>query len=898
MHKTYSTHRSKLTAINASTRAYEDFHPSEDSTASRAFASPPRVSKLRRSRSQKQTWTLPRTHPPPPQQSSVLRNPTPGASPKLFSSPSPSEVPAFSISIAWFRLSPKFRIFLFAIGFVVVYYYMFAKHHQYDREITAIHEDVQKLLQETSVSGFLHQQFVEADLPPIFRESDLLPLPGNGTNSSATTTAARAVKPNSEHKKTSMAPDSGPSDHPKGKAKEKGSHGDLPLQRKKRKKEKKKKKKKKKKKRTKSIEGDKNASEKNSTQTLHHSNPDNLQSTSTSTQEGTATISVSPSLIASASPPPEFSPTIHSTEKQVEASPIPSSKASPIPSSSTSMISDGSKENTTAPGAQLGSTTPIEEIVDFSKFKDLTINDVPKGMIPVLNWNYDRVDDPNTTEQVFGLGNKLDHVAAYKPLCLDTNSSEAFAFEGQTVCGGYNRTVGWLIQYCEVMRESLYKEYLLETQPNKKPLSWLQENEADIEWVEGVTVLQILEKNCGNIAHFAGRLLLLQHIMENIPAYVSSSRVDQVLILPTYHIMKRFLYPHNYEFWHKTLLSALLAPSEVAVGTLGNFLYRMNKKRDPSVPVAQLLHNFSLADSSASEKKFVCFRKAIVPGYLKARFFVNDMEYPSMRPSLQSKVEGAPHVPRDSLRMRERISALVKQNPVFSKMRREILLLDRDGSRRVFDSESKAKITDLFMRLGKERGYEFKVVNFAKKTFSEQYDIVNSAAIAIGIHGANLVNTMFMPPLAVLIELFPFGFSHEMYVNGGNAGLKYYGYEMKTGTPFERISRYRSVTQCIKYDKNCKLHYRDGQLQVTDEDMKEIERILERAIVWCEKTSFKAESSIDIQNKTSNNGSSSENTDGGDKSRRRLLSRKKKRKGGGRGKGMKARRKRKRKEKR
>lgn len=765
---------------------------------------------------------------------------------------------------------------------------MFAKHHHYDQEITAIHEDVEKLLQEASVSGFLHQQFVEADLPPIFRESELFPLPRSGTNSSSTTREARATKSKSNRKKPVNAGGSGSADHLKSKAKEKGTHGDLPLQRKKRKKKKKKQKK------TKTVEGVKQVSAKNSTRSLHNKSSSNLssdelRSTSTPTQPEPPTVAVSPSLVAPASPPPEASPRkIYPAEKQMEVSPIPSSSAS--------MIIEGNKEMGSAMGGQQGSTAFNEEGADFSSFKDLTIHDVPKGMIPVLNWNYDRVNDPNTTEQIFGLGNKLDHVAAYKPLCVDTNSSEAFAFEGKTVCGGFNRTVGWLIQYCDVMKESLYKEYLLETQPEKKPLSWLQENEADIEWVEGVTVLQILEKNCGNIAHFAGRLLLLQHILENIPAYVSPFRIDQVLILPTYHIMKRFLYPHNYEFWHKTLLTALLAPSEVAVGTLGNFLYRLNKKGNPGIPMAQLLHNFSLADSPSSQKKYVCFRKAIVPGYLKARFFVNDMEYPSLRPSLQSKVEGAPHVPRDSLRMRERISALVKQNPVFSRMRREILLLDRDGSRRVFDSESKAKITQLFIRLGKERGYDFTIVNFAKKTFNEQYDTVNSAAIAIGIHGANLVNTMFMPPLAVLIELFPFGFSHEMYVNGGNAGLKYYGYEMKTGKPFERISRYRSVTQCIKYDKECKLHYRDGELQVNDEDMKEIEGILNRAIEWCENTSFETDSSIATQNSTSPNGTSSQDTNGGDKSRRRLLSRSRKRSGGVRGKHANARQKRKYKE--
>lgn len=494
----------------------------------------------------------------------------------------------------------------------------------------------------------------------------------------------------------------------------------------------------------------------------------------------------------------------------------------------------GLHDGATAPSTELSE----DESREYTKeFHDLTPSEVPADHLPVLTWNYQAVINPDIPEQIFGLGDKLDHVAVYKPLCINTADETAFMFQGKTVCGGFNRTQGWLIQYCSVMKESLQKEYLLQMQPEPKPRSWLTENAAQIRWVEGLTVLQVLEKNCGNIAHYSGRILLLQHIIDNIMAYAAPpSRIMNVLIVPTFHIMKRFLYPHNYEFWHKTLLSALIAPSNFTIGTLGNFLYRDSKPRPDGLAMVQLLHNLSMVGSGDEDKgkQYVCFRRVAIPGYLKARFFVNDMEYPSTKPSLQSTAKNAPKVPRDSLRMRERVSALVAQSPKFAKRGKEIVLLDRNGSRRVFGPEAREKVLGMLKKVADEKGYSFKIVSFDKMTFQQQYDVMKAVSIAVGIHGANLVNTMFMPPLAVLLEIFPYGFHHEMYVNGGNAGLKYFAYRMKEGVPFDGPKVYRSVEQCIKLNQKCKVHYRDAVIKVNDEDMAEIERLLREAVDWCD----------------------------------------------------------------
>ncbi|CDF38828.1 unnamed protein product [Chondrus crispus] len=468
-------------------------------------------------------------------------------------------------------------------------------------------------------------------------------------------------------------------------------------------------------------------------------------------------------------------------------------------------------------------------------FKELGADDVPKGHVPVLNWNYNAVIDAETSQQVFASGDKFHHVAVYKPLCIEADTGQAIRFSGKRVCGGYNRTAGWMIQYCSVLRKSLPKEILLNMKSDDETKQWLDDNRSQIRWVGGLTILQVMEKNCGNIAHFAGRILMLQHIVDNIAAYAAPpSIVENILILPTWDIMKRFLYPHNYEYWHKSVFSALVAPAKFFIGTLGNFIYRESKVSFSGLPRVQLLHNFSMTGSAEQEKKFVCFRRAVVPGFLKGRFFADDREYPSKQPSLQTSMTGAPHIPRDSLRFREKVRALYHSSPYLPQTQKEVVFLDRNGSRRVLDESSKSKVVHLFQNVSLEKGYRFKIVSFDNMPFKEQYETMTAASIAIGIHGANLVNTMFMPPLSVLFELFPFGFEHDMYINGGNSGLKYFKYQMQTGLPFNGPKQFRTVEQCIKLSHECKVHFRDSTLQVTANDLEEMERILREAVRWCD----------------------------------------------------------------
>lgn len=426
-----------------------------------------------------------------------------------------------------------------------------------------------------------------------------------------------------------------------------------------------------------------------------------------------------------------------------------------VPGAANAIGFDGAQS---AGGQTISKDQTATDSTGHALFKNLNTT-VPEGEIPVIHWNYDKVLDPRTSRQYF-VFKEHDHVGTFKPLCVNPVTQKIYTVPTPKICSGYNRTNGWMLQYCSSVEASYDKESNMVKEEEVGGAAWFakQKETKNIEWIEGLTVLQLLSKDCGNIAHFAGRATMLQHVLDNISAYAAAPLdVENILIVPSFHIMKRFLYPHNYAFWHKTFLRSILAPAHYTIGTLGNFFYRMGKEPYNGTPRVQLLHNFSLSGSKVSETKVVCFRRAIVPGYFKDRYFPEDREYPSDKPSLQSKLPGTPPIPRDSLRMRERVSALLHNESTFKPMAKKMVYLDRGGERRSISQAGKADVFAALKIAAEKRSFKFEVINFDGKTFKEQVETMESVGIAIGVHGANLVNTMFMVR-EVLADQLLFGF--------------------------------------------------------------------------------------------------------------------------------------------
>lgn len=142
--------------------------------------------------------------------------------------------------------------------------------------------------------------------------------------------------------------------------------------------------------------------------------------------------------------------------------------------------------------------------------------------------------------------------------------------------------------------------------------------------------------------------------------------------------------------------------------------------------------------------------------------------------------------------------------------------------RRELSTDSEAAFESALKTTGAKLGLEVKTVVFDGMTFEEQVEAVKGTAIAIGIHGANLVNSIFMPPSSYLIEIFPFGFDHDMYRGGCGSGLQYQRYEIANGDEYPQLTLYPNRRECMNKNNLCKLHYRSDnkplKLEASDID--------------------------------------------------------------------------------
>lgn len=145
--------------------------------------------------------------------------------------------------------------------------------------------------------------------------------------------------------------------------------------------------------------------------------------------------------------------------------------------------------------------------------------------------------------------------------------------------------------------------------------------------------------------------------------------------------------------------------------------------------------------------KMACFQRAVVPAFLKGRYFIYEQEL------RRERVPPPPEFPRTTEIFRKRIHEDLGLSLPGKANRLVYLARQR---RRIFDATTEAKLVQLLQDIANELSFDFDKVFFEGLGFKDQVEIVHNASLAIGLHGANLVNTIYMPSGGGLVEIFPF----------------------------------------------------------------------------------------------------------------------------------------------
>lgn len=98
---------------------------------------------------------------------------------------------------------------------------------------------------------------------------------------------------------------------------------------------------------------------------------------------------------------------------------------------------------------------------------------------------------------------------------------------------------------------------------------------------------------------------------------------------------------------------------------------------------------------------------------------------------------------------------------------------DPASTRRAFCCGSSSWVDAMLERVAARHGFSLRVLELGGGiSFAAQLAQVADAGVIVGLHGANLVNSMFAPPLAALVEVA--NMHMQCYIGGMNAGLAYW----------------------------------------------------------------------------------------------------------------------------
>ncbi|KAA8492807.1 EGF domain-specific O-linked N-acetylglucosamine transferase [Porphyridium purpureum] len=361
---------------------------------------------------------------------------------------------------------------------------------------------------------------------------------------------------------------------------------------------------------------------------------------------------------------------------------------------------------------------------------------------------------------------------------------------------GQDRCDEWLRQF--VKEADFSRPLSFQNRSWFEALTW--NNKSVYVDAQPAAFLNLMAASNANIAHFSGRIGHLFHVMQNLDLYgFAGKKLRHIALLGEITHQKMMHVPGDaqYDNWHMRL-AQVLGDNEIPV-ELG---FPMSRFTQPGVHFlgGHRTRNFR-----------ICWKNAVLPAFLKGRMFVSADE-------LQAKAdlpENAIGVPLDAIALRKGIGKVVFDEEKLPDMKRRLVLLAR-GRTRVFEAEDQKALEKQLEDLAKSRGWEYETVSFENKPFTQQLDSVKNAAVAVGIHGANLVNTIFMPPHAGLVEIFPYGFAHGMYERGLNSGLRYASVDLTTEPerPPYLENHENSVTKCVRENPACKLYYRSDRRKV------------------------------------------------------------------------------------
>lgn len=360
----------------------------------------------------------------------------------------------------------------------------------------------------------------------------------------------------------------------------------------------------------------------------------------------------------------------------------------------------------------------------------------------------------------------------------------------------------------------------------RKSKIWLEDLEKrdNILWFEGDAIMLRLSYRCTSIPYFAAHMFMLHHILHH-PGRYGLSSVSNVVIAAHQQVAKKIRYTKS---WHHGLLAAIVHPSSLVYSHKEMESILLKQKDSASGK----LHVF-VSDgiwAMAKSRRVPCFRRVAVFTQSQPHLFTTADDYPGVSVTSSNTIDdNVRYADADSFRQLLYSSLSISPAPNLSK---RVVYLHR-GSSRTFSPMGLTTFQVTIRTMCETRGYTYRMLDMAGLSFSQQVNAVAGAGILIGIHGTQMLNMLFLPKHAAVVEVMPYGFSNDLFVGGSGAGLWYESHQVKSGTDFPGIARFGGkIDQCKRLSSECRRWYQsdDRPLEFGVTDAAAISNLIERAM--------------------------------------------------------------------
>lgn len=363
---------------------------------------------------------------------------------------------------------------------------------------------------------------------------------------------------------------------------------------------------------------------------------------------------------------------------------------------------------------------------------------------------------------------------------------------------------------------------------------WLQDADRERRtlWFEGETVFLQLTKSSKSAAHYAQRIFFLHHILLHPDRY-GLNPVSNIVIVADKEVVRKMKF---HKSWHYGLLKAITHPNR-PVFKLREIEQLVSA--GPAESGAVRVFVASGHDQIVKSKQTTCFRRAAMPGALHGQYLLTQEQYPGVVKHGMPAIKAEGHSPAfmSAIKRGRHFDGAMFRRQVFASMDREepqtrklLVYLHRTGGR-ALSLRSHNLLESALKEVSQEIGHTYSMIDVSSISYAEQVDMVSGAAIAVGVHGTQLMSTMFMSGDAALVEIFPYRFWHDLYRDGCGSGLFYQSISLNTGTDYEELDKYGGLEECIATSRECRLWYRsdDRELVLDDSDAIVIQRMVREA---------------------------------------------------------------------